>query len=146
MTDHDPSATLELLRKLPHQVDVHGIGGRANVEMDVDVDVELASELENAPDLTRLIAIVARSAPDHGGAAFQAFDQQLIGSGIIGEPFLRKDADLDVDCPLVIGNQRLHAFEAAHANGGVDLSLRAHGGGNGLCAVFQGALRAGVDV
>src|SRR5260370_19919994 len=118
MTGEDSYATRELLRKLPHQVDVHGIGGRANVEMDVDVDVELASELENAPDLTCLIGIVARSAPDHGGAAFQAFYQQLIGSGIIGEPFLRKDADLDVDCPLVIGNQRLHSFEAAHANGG----------------------------
>src|SRR5262249_37427452 len=79
MADHDPSATLELLRELAHQVDVHGIGGRANVEMDVDADVELASELENAPDLTCLIGIVARSATDHGGAAFQAFHQQVIG-------------------------------------------------------------------
>src|SRR5262245_16310221 len=50
MADHDSSATLELLRKLAHQVDVHGIGGWANVEMDVDVDVELASELENPSD------------------------------------------------------------------------------------------------
>src|SRR5262245_65712862 len=99
MADHNPSATLELIRKLTHQVNVHGIGGRANVEMDVDVDVELASEFENTPDLTCLIGIVARSAADHGGAAFQALDQQLIGSGIIGEPFLRKDTDLDVDCP-----------------------------------------------
>jgi hypothetical protein len=146
MADHDPSATIELLRELAHQVDVHGIGGRANVEMDVDVDIELASELENAPDLTCLIAIVARSAPDHGGAAVQAFDQQLIGSGIIGEPFLWKNADLDVDCPLVIGNQRLHAFEAAHANGGIDFDLRAHAGGTVLDAVLQGALGARVHV
>src|SRR5262245_66319623 len=99
MADHDPSAALELLRELAHQVYVHGIGGRANVEMDVDVDVELASELENAPDLTRLVGIVARGASDHGGAAFSAFYQQLIGSGIIGEPFLREHADLDVDGP-----------------------------------------------
>src|SRR5206468_10158497 len=146
MADHDPSATLELLRKLAHQMDVHGIGGRANVEMDVDVDVELASELENAPDLTCLIGIVARSAPDHGGAAFQAFYQQLIGSGIIGEPFLRKDADLDVDGPLVIGNQRLHPLEAAHANRGIDFDLRAHAGSTVLDAVLQGALSARVHV
>src|SRR5262249_59603539 len=111
-----------------------------NSEMDVDVDVELASELENAPDLTCLIGIVARSATDHGGAAFQAFDQQLIGSRIIGEPFLRKDANLDVDCPLVIGNQRLHPFEAAHANGGIDFDLRAHAGGTVLDAIVPGAL------
>src|SRR5919108_1751909 len=146
MADHDPSAALELIRELAHQVDVHGVGGRANVEMDIDIDVELASELEDAPDLTWLIAIVARSAPDHGGAAFQSFDQQLIGSGIIGEPFLRKDTDLDVDCPLVIGNQRLHAFEAAHANGGIDFDLRAHAGSAVLDAVLQGALGARVYV
>src|SRR5260370_22178592 len=90
----------KLVLKLAHQVDVHGIGGRANVEMDVDVDVELASELENAPDLNRLIAIVARSAPDQGGAAFQTFDQQLIGSGISGEPLLRTNDDLDVAYPI----------------------------------------------
>src|SRR6516162_8125567 len=146
MADHDPSATLELLRKLAHEVDVHGIGGRTNVEMDIDVDVELASELENAPDLTCRIGIVARSAPDHGGAAFQAFYQQLIGPGIIGEPFLRKDADLDVDCPLVIGNQRLHPFEAAHANGGIDFDLRTHAGSTVLDAVLQSALGARAHV
>src|SRR5262249_41709874 len=144
--DHDPSSALESLRELTHQVDVHGIGGRSNVEMDVDVDVELASELENAPDLTWLIGIVARSAPDHGGAAFQAVYHQLIGSGIIGEPFLRKDADLDVDCPLVIGNQRLHPLEAAHANGGIDFDLRTHAGGTMLDAILQGALSARVHV
>ena len=112
----------------------------------MDVDVELASELENAPDLTCWIGVVARSAPDHGGAAFQAFYQQLIGSGIIGEPFLRKDADLDVDCPLVIGNQRLHPFKAAHANGGIDFDLRTHAGGTVLDAVLQGALSTCVHV
>src|SRR5262249_33733154 len=78
MANPDRDSTLELIRKLAHQVDVHGIGGRANVEMDVDVDVELAREPENAPDLTCLIGIVARSAPNHGGAAFQTFYQQLI--------------------------------------------------------------------
>src|SRR5262249_18709443 len=57
---------------------------------------------------------------------------------------LRKDADLDVDGPLVIGNQRLHPFEAAHANGGIDFDLRAHAGGTLVDAVLQGALGARV--
>ena len=46
--------------------------------------------------------------------------------GIADQPFLRKHADLDVDRPFVVGDQRLDALEPAHADAGIDLDLRAH--------------------
>ena len=56
---------LIFLRQLAHQVDVHAVGRRADVEMDVDVDVEFAGELEDALDLAGLVRVVARRAADH---------------------------------------------------------------------------------
>ena len=105
--------------------------------MDVDVDIELARQLEDAVDLAGLVAVVARRAADHLGAALEALDQQLVGSGIVDQAFLRKHADLDIDRPLVVGDQRLHALEAAHADAGIDLDLRAHAGGAVLDAVLE---------
>src|SRR5262245_3731594 len=94
--------------------------------MHVDIDVELARQLEDAMDLAGLVGVVARRAADHLGAALEALDQELVGSRIADQSFLRKDADLDIDRPLVVGNQRLDAIEAAHADPGIDLDLRTH--------------------
>src|SRR5262249_44453744 len=74
---------------------------------------------------------------DHPGAALQAFDHQLIRTRIADQPFLRKHADLDVDRPFVVGDQRLHAVEPAHADAGIDLDLRAHARGAVLDALFE---------
>ena len=52
--DHDPAAAPVLLGELAHEMDVHGVGRVADIEMHVDVDVELARQLEDAPDLRRL--------------------------------------------------------------------------------------------
>ena len=41
----------------------------------------------------------------------------------IGQPVLREDAHLDVDRPAVIGGQRLHGVEKAHADRRIDLDL-----------------------
>ena len=146
VADRDPSAALVLVGQFAHQVDVHGIGRGADVEMNVDVDVELARELEDAPDLAGLVLVVARRAADHLGAALEPLDQQLVGARIAGQAFLRKHADLDVDRPLVVGDQRLHAFEAAHADAGIDLDLRAHAGGAVLDALLERALGARAHV
>ena len=51
VADHDPPAAPVFLGQLAHQMDVHRVGRVADVEMDVDIDVELARELEDAPDL-----------------------------------------------------------------------------------------------
>src|SRR5262249_2845575 len=107
----------------------------------VDVDVELARQLEDAVDLPGLVGVVARRAADHPGAALEPLDQERIGAGIADQAFLGKDADLDVDRPAIVGDQRLHALEAAHADAGIDLDLRAHAGGAVLDAFFERARR-----
>ena len=43
--------------------------------MDVDVDVELARQLEDAPNLPGRVAVVARRAADQLGAALQSLHQ-----------------------------------------------------------------------
>ena len=112
-----------------------------DVEMHVDIDVELARQLEDAMDLAGFVGVVARRAADHLGAALEPLDQELLGPRIADQSLLRKDADLDIDRPFVIGDQGLHALEAAHADAGIDLDLRSHAGRAMLDAFLEGARR-----
>ena len=74
----------------------------AGVDVHVDVYVELTSKLEDPVDLPRMIGVVIGSRPYHIGTAFETFDQRRIGVRGGGEPFLRKDADIEVDSPGVL--------------------------------------------
>src|ERR1700737_5281964 len=65
MSHHDASATLELLRELEHEIDVHVVGRGADVEMYIDVNIEFSRELKNALDLARFAGIVTRRATEH---------------------------------------------------------------------------------
>ena len=107
MADHHAAAAPILVGQLAHQVDVHRVRRIADVEVDIEVDVELAREREDAPDLSRLVGVVARRAAEHLCAAPQAFDQQFIRAGKADQPFLREHADLDLDRPFVVCDQRL---------------------------------------
>ena len=146
MADDDPPAAAILLGQLADEVNIHVLGRIADIEMNVDVDIEFASELEDPPDLAGMIGVIARRAADRLGAALQCRDQQLVGAGIIGQPVLRENADLDVDRPAVIGDQRLHGFEAAHSVAGIDLDLGAHARRPVEDALGQGALGAGAHI
>jgi len=142
----DAAAAPVFFREIAHLMDVEVIGGGADVEMHVDVDVELAPELEDALDLRRPVGIVARRAADHLSAALEPLDHQLVGAGIIGQPFLREHADFEVDRPFVFIDQRGYGLEAAHADARVDLDLRAHAGRPVQDAFFQRVGGARVDV
>src|SRR6516164_7998023 len=107
MADRDPAAAAVLLGQFADEMNVHFLGRVAHIEVDIDVDVKFASELKYPPDLTGMVGVVSRRAADNSGPAFQRFDKQLLGAGIIGQAVLRKNADFDVDGPPVIGNQRL---------------------------------------
>ena len=137
MANRDAAAALVFLGQLADQIDVQVVRRVADVEMHVDVDVELAGDLEDTPDLAVLVLVVARRATDQLGAALEALDHQFLGAGIAGEAFLREHADLDVDRPFVVVDQRLNAVEAAHADAGIDLKLRAHAGYAVLDAFFE---------
>jgi hypothetical protein len=73
------------------------IGRGADIKMDIDVDVELSCQFEDAVYLRRSICVVARCTADCVGAALEPFDQKLISSGMIGEALLRENANLDVE-------------------------------------------------
>ena len=126
MAHNHPSTAPVLLGQLADQVDIHSLRGVADIEMDVDADIIFAGELKDAADLAVGVGVVAWRAADDRGPASEAFNQQLFCTGVIGQPVLREDTDLDVDCPLIIGDQRLDPLEAAHADRRVDFDLSAH--------------------
>ncbi len=138
--DHAP-AELVFLRELADEVDQHVVGGGTDVEMQVDVDVEFPTELEDAPDLAAGIAVVARRAADRLDAAPERLHQQFLGAGTADESFLGKDADLHVDGPGIIRDQGMDGVEAAHADAGIDLDLGAHAGGAVENAFLEGPRR-----
>ena len=113
-------------RALADVIEIHAVGGRAEIEMHVDVDVELARHLEDAVDLAVRIAVGIGRGADHAAAAVERLDHQLVGAGIVEQPLLRKDADLEIDRPGVFLDQRQHAFEPAQPDAGIDLEMRAH--------------------
>ena len=141
MADRDPPAAAVLLGQIADEGHVEFVRPVADIEMEVDIGVVLMRQLEDAADLALMVGIVARRAADRLGAAFQPFDQQFLDAGVIGQPVLRKDADLDVDRPSVIADQRLDAVKAAHADRRVDLDLGAHAGRAVDDAVFEGLRR-----
>jgi hypothetical protein len=146
MADRDPAAAAILLGQFADEMDVHCLGRVADIEVDIDVDVEFAGELKDPPDLTGMVGVVSRRAADNSGAAFQRFGQQLLGAGIIGQPVLRKNADFDVDGPPIIGSQRLHSLKSAQPDSGIDLDLGAHSRRAVENALGERTLRPGAQI
>jgi hypothetical protein len=72
------------------------------------------------------VAVVAGRGADDARAVAQAGKQQLVRAGIVGEPFLREDAELDVDRPAVLVDERLDPRPAAQADAGIHLDMCAH--------------------
>src|SRR5262249_4179260 len=98
----------------------------AEIEMHVDIDIEFARKLEYSSDLAGMVAVVIRRGADHLGALAKGFHQELVRAGIVGEPFLGKDTDLEIDRPAIIGDQRRNALKAAQADTGIDFDMGAH--------------------
>ena len=113
------------------------VGIEREVEMQVEVGVELAGQREQPVDLAVRVAVGVGRAADDGGAAAQGRHHQLLGAGIVEQPFLREDAELEVDRPAILGDQRQHALQPAQADARVDLDVGAHPGGAVQDAALQ---------
>src|SRR5260370_41732958 len=81
--DGDAPAPAVLLGEIADQHCVELLGRGAAVEMHVDVDVEFAPHLEDAADLSGPVRVVVGRGADHGGAALEGGDHQLVGAGIV---------------------------------------------------------------
>ena len=146
MADGDAPAILEFLGAPADVFEVHAVGGRTEIEMQVDVDVVLARQFEDAVDLAGRTAVDIRRAADGAAAAIERLDHQLVGAGIVEQTFLREHADLQVDRPGIFLDERHHAFEPAQADAGIDFEMRAHMGGALQDRLFERAPRAGMDI
>ena len=116
------------------------------VEMQVDIDVELLRQIEQFFEMRVRIGVHIGTAADRLAAVAQRCDQKFFGAGIVGQAFLRKHADRQVDRPGIVALQRLDRLEAAQPDARIDLDMGAHPRG----AVHDGALEhpraAGIDV
>ena len=135
-----------LLGQLAHKVDVHLLRRVARIKVHVDVHVELTRQIKHAMDLSCMIRVIIWGRADHAGATLQRFDQQLVGSGIVGQSFLREHADFDIDRPGVVAPQCLDRLEAAHLHTAVEFQMRAHPRGTVLDAFLERAAGTLVDI
>src|SRR5689334_10137202 len=103
MPDGDPPSPSTRSRVPAHFVKMHP--GRIDIEIEVkiDIEIEVARDPENAPDMCLWLRIGVRATADQIGAGATGFDQKLVRSRIVEQALLRKDANLKVDRPGIIG-------------------------------------------
>ena len=75
------------------------------------------------------IAVGIRTAADEVCALFARRDEKLLGARIVEQPFLRKNADFDVDRPGVVLLEPSDGAESFESYARVDLDMRAHAHG-----------------
>ena len=146
MSDRDASPVSVTLREVADQVDVHLVGARPDIEVDVDVAVVLSRQLEYAADLPGMVRVVSGGAADHRGAALQRRHHVSVGFRHVGPAFLGEDAKLQIHGPDVVGGQLPQRLESAQPDVGVDLHVGAHVGDAVENALLQRLGGPGVHV
>src|SRR5262249_45644298 len=128
VADVDAATVSIFVGELDHAVDVHRLGRVAEVEMQVDVEVVGAGELENATDLPHVVGVVTGRAADCGDmtAALDCLDEESLGTLDARHALLQEDADLEIDGPAIVPRERLDGLETDQAAAGVDLDVIAH--------------------
>src|SRR5271169_4352871 len=108
--------------------------------MHVDFGIEVARDRKYTVDLAARVAVEIRHGADRPRAAAQALDQELFGAGSVGQPFLRKHAQLDVHRPGMVAGALLDRIEADHADARIEFYMGAHPRRAMRDAALQGAL------
>ena len=83
---------------------------------------------------------------DQIGAVPAGLDQKLVGAGIVEQPFLREDANFEIDRPGIIVFQLLDRIEAAQSDARIDLHMRAHARRALQDRLFERPLRTRINV
>ena len=116
------------------------------IEMQVDIDIEGLREVEQLFQMRHGIGVHIGTAADQVAAIAQRVDQEFLGAGIVGEAFLRKHAQTEIDRPGIIALQRLQRRKTAQPDARVDLDMRAHPRGAGDNRAVQHPGAALIDV
>ncbi|MGY3507580.1 hypothetical protein ACVIQY_000555 [Bradyrhizobium sp. USDA 3051] len=127
-------------------VEVPPGGIEIEIEMEIDVQVERLGEVEDACEMGVRVGVRVGAAADHLPTIAQRLDQKLLAAGIVGEAFLRKDTERQVDRPGIVTLQRLHRLEAAQSDAGIDLDVGSHARGAVDDSTFEYPGAARVDV
>src|SRR5580693_8734966 len=146
MADSDSATETVPLREFDHIVDVQMLGGRTDIEMHIDIDIEFSSKLKNTQDLRSRVGIVPWSGADYICASPQTLDDQLFRSWQIRQPVLRKHANLNVGRPSIVRGQFLDGVEAAHPDDRIDFDVRSDMRGSPHQALLQRPLRPAINV
>ena len=104
--------------------------------MQVDIDVELLRQIKYLFEMRVRIGVHVGTAADRFATVAQGRDQEFFRAGIVGQAFLRKHADREIERPGIVALQRLDRLEAAQAYARIDFHMGAHAGG----AMHDGAL------
>src|SRR5437868_6713025 len=116
MADRDASPVIAPLGLPADLVEMPPGGIEIEVEMQVQVDVELLGEVEDACEMRLRVGVRIGTAADRIAAVAQRLDQQIFAAGIVGQAFLREDAERQVNRPGVVALERLDRLEAAQAD------------------------------
>src|SRR5690606_31784027 len=99
MPDGNASPAAIIFRLPADFVKIHTRRVEVEIQMEVDIDVIMPGEFENASDLALWIIIRVWAAANDIGTSLQRLDKKLIGSRIIEQSFLRENANLEVYRP-----------------------------------------------
>ena len=146
VADGDAALIVAALGLAADLVEMPPGGIEVEIEMQVDIDVEGLREIEQFFQMRRGIGVHIGTAADRLAAVAQGGDQQLLGAGIVGQAFLRKHAERQIDRPGVIALQRLDRLEAAQADARIDLDMGAHPRGAGHDRALQHPGAALIDI
>src|SRR6266404_1263397 len=146
MPDGDASVIVAALGLPANLVEVPPGRIEIEIEMKIDIDIEGLREIEQLLDLRRGIGVHIGAAADQIAAVAQRRDQQLFSTGIVGQPFLWKDTDLQIDGPGVVALERLDGLKAAQSDARVDLDMGPHPRGAGNDGALDHAGAARIDI
>src|SRR5215831_3558152 len=146
VTDRHAAAPSLRIGLAAYLIEVHPRRIDVEIQMKVDVEIEAARDLEDAGDLRQGIGVRIWATADDVGPLLAGLHQQFLGAGIVGEAFLWKGANLQIDRPLVIALEPAYGVEALEPDARIDFDMGAHAGRALDDGFLQGALRAGVNV
>ena len=102
VSDRNPAAPTIFLRLAADIFDLHPLRGLGKIEMHIDFSIEVACDRKDPVDLAARVGVEIGNGADRPRAPAQALDQQFLGAGIVGEPFLREDAHFYIHRPGMV--------------------------------------------
>ena len=113
-------------RPIADRLDLGSVGVQVEVQVKIQIDVVPHGHREQDVDLRQRVAVGIGAAAQKVGPLRQRLFQKRLGAGIVGQAFLGKGADLQVQRKCIVVLQGQHCLQAAQSGARVDLDMGAH--------------------